>query len=234
MDRARRYKYEAISYVWGDASDTTQIVCSVKLLVIPKSLETALKRFRHFKTSRILWADAICINQNDIQERNHQVDLMSRIYSDAECVLAWLEDEERLAWPAFAYIRKLSRAIVDITAQRYRKAYNYKEARRHKHAEHCLPPLPSDTIPLIELQNFTRHPFFSLSWIQQEIGLARMVVFNWGTQSITYAEILRVVGYLSQHMSYLELDLYPLRGPLQTFGKTGTSKSTICGCNDQR
>jgi hypothetical protein len=47
-----------------------------------------------------LWADALCINQDDLDERTRQVELMRRIYSDAELVLSWLgqqDDETKLA-----------------------------------------------------------------------------------------------------------------------------------------
>jgi hypothetical protein len=39
---------------------------------------------------RVLWVDAVCINQNDFQERNHQVMQMGQIYSKAERVVVWL------------------------------------------------------------------------------------------------------------------------------------------------
>jgi hypothetical protein len=37
-----------------------------------------------------LWIDAISINQETLEERNHQVGIMGEIYSRAECVIIWL------------------------------------------------------------------------------------------------------------------------------------------------
>ncbi|KAH7361167.1 hypothetical protein BKA66DRAFT_396649, partial [Pyrenochaeta sp. MPI-SDFR-AT-0127] len=37
----------------------------------------------------LLWVDAICIDQNDLIERNHQVGLIGQIYSNATLVLTW-------------------------------------------------------------------------------------------------------------------------------------------------
>src|SRR5690349_17905460 len=84
--------YEAISYCWGDENDTRVVYCEGEPLLITNSLYTGLKQLRHQDTVRVLWADAVCIDQNDISERNVQVGLMSRIYSQPSRVLVWLGD----------------------------------------------------------------------------------------------------------------------------------------------
>src|SRR3982074_2629695 len=57
--------YEAISYCWG----STALTCSVRvddhLLPITQSLHEALRAFRRPQEPRVVWADAICINQNN-------------------------------------------------------------------------------------------------------------------------------------------------------------------------
>jgi hypothetical protein len=85
--------YEAISYCWGDASDTREVYCNGQLLSITNSLYTGLKRLRKEDTVRVLWADAVCINQKDVPEKGSQVGLMSRIYSQPSRVLVWLGDD---------------------------------------------------------------------------------------------------------------------------------------------
>lgn len=82
--------YEAISYCWGDATDTRDVFCEGKLLRITNSLYTGLKQLRKKDGTRALWADAVCINQADIAEKNTQVQLMSRIYSQPHTILVWL------------------------------------------------------------------------------------------------------------------------------------------------
>jgi hypothetical protein len=62
--------YDAISYVWGDEHPMTEIRCNDECLHVRINLWWALKRIRHKKNIVMLWADAICINQNDIEERN--------------------------------------------------------------------------------------------------------------------------------------------------------------------
>lgn len=38
----------------------------------------------------LYWTDAICIDQSNVQEHKHQVQMMRQIYSRAESVIVWL------------------------------------------------------------------------------------------------------------------------------------------------
>lgn len=60
------------------------------LKTVMPNLWDALKRMRGVESERILWIDALCINQDDISERSSQVGFMGRIYSNAVVVLIWL------------------------------------------------------------------------------------------------------------------------------------------------
>ncbi|KAM7192336.1 Heterokaryon incompatibility protein (HET) domain containing protein [Naviculisporaceae sp. PSN 640] len=86
-----RPTFEALSYVWGDAAIKRHISVNGHVFPVTANLAEALHALRHRKLkSRILWVDAICINQDDVAEKNIQVPLMSRIYSEAIRVVAWL------------------------------------------------------------------------------------------------------------------------------------------------
>jgi len=105
--------YVALSYVWGDATDTTDIVLNDKITPVTKGSASALQHIwcsmypltsTHSSTtghsenpSHILstfpsklWIDAMCINQDDLAERSSQVELMGDIYSRANKVIVWL------------------------------------------------------------------------------------------------------------------------------------------------
>lgn len=89
-------KFEALSYVWGDPvpGHTVLVDGDETLEVTPSCLE-ALRYLRWRVRRRVLWVDAICIDQGkdddgSARERNHQVKLMGDAYSKATCVLAWL------------------------------------------------------------------------------------------------------------------------------------------------
>ncbi|EJT77131.1 hypothetical protein GGTG_07043 [Gaeumannomyces tritici R3-111a-1] len=76
--------YEVLSYVWGQTCDLPgKIMVDGVPLEVTRNLYCALRSLRHNDQPRMLWVDAICINQADISERSRQICLMSRIFSQA-------------------------------------------------------------------------------------------------------------------------------------------------------
>ncbi|KAF2830838.1 HET-domain-containing protein, partial [Ophiobolus disseminans] len=79
-----------------------------------------------FKTSR-LWIDAICINQSDLLERNHQVAQMRDVYTKAESVIAWLgltQGHEELAFlltrhPGLIGVKKIRIKLLNLLNKPY-------------------------------------------------------------------------------------------------------------------
>lgn len=114
VDIHSQTSYEPLSYVWGPANFVRDISIfnsrAGQLLKLTPSLHGALKRFRHPNRNRRLWADQICINQQDSEERSQQMQHMNRIYERANRVLVWLGvDRQQLAQPAFSFIHELNR-----------------------------------------------------------------------------------------------------------------------------
>lgn len=71
--------FEALSYTWGSPGDPHTILCDDEDICVTDNLKSALLRLRGPVLQRKLWIDQICINQNDVQERNEQVTLMGDI-----------------------------------------------------------------------------------------------------------------------------------------------------------
>lgn len=86
--------YSALSYVWGDPEVTQCVLVNGKRVNVTTNLASALehapKHLEDAKAAPRLWADALCINQNDPDEKNHQVPFMKEIYSQAEIVICCL------------------------------------------------------------------------------------------------------------------------------------------------
>ncbi len=82
--------YEALSYTWGDPQITKTVLLKGSSFQVTTNLATALRHLRHKDEPRVLWADAICINQANITEREQQVAIMSRIYTLASSDVLWL------------------------------------------------------------------------------------------------------------------------------------------------
>lgn len=118
--------HEAISYTWEDPNNTMSILCNGKKMSVTVSLWTALQRMRSPNETRRLWADVICINQQDLQEREQQVGMMGTIHSNAKSVLVWLgPDEKDEAQECFDSIVKIAEE-----ARSKAKAYGGKEIPR--------------------------------------------------------------------------------------------------------
>jgi hypothetical protein len=100
-------KYNALSYVWGEyASSSTvepTILIDRKSFVVTPNLHAALVHLRPPVGSDqlLLWVDAVCINQNDLIERNSQVAMMRDIYASAAQVTIWLGEEDEDSDTAF-------------------------------------------------------------------------------------------------------------------------------------
>lgn len=90
-------RFQALSYVWGPLTPSYDFRCNGKLLRITESLRHALCLVRDQRRDILVWADAVCINQEDIRERKQQVDLMRDIYSCARVVSICLNLEEALS-----------------------------------------------------------------------------------------------------------------------------------------
>lgn len=82
--------YAALSYVWGNPLETTAVLVNGIKTQVTLNLEAALRHIRQSSCAVVLWVDALCINQEDVAEKNHQVEMMREIYSGAEFVIAWL------------------------------------------------------------------------------------------------------------------------------------------------
>jgi hypothetical protein len=77
---AQKPEYEALSYTWGKQGVLKAIELNRSCVNIQKDLWLALISLRDARKKRVLWIDAICINQADLEERNHQVRRMDIIF----------------------------------------------------------------------------------------------------------------------------------------------------------
>ncbi|KAH7095503.1 heterokaryon incompatibility protein-domain-containing protein [Paraphoma chrysanthemicola] len=83
-------EYEALSYTWGGSEKPKSITLNGKHMAVTENLFRALRHLREPEQDRILWIDALCINQKNVEERGHQVRQMPVIYRNALRVIIWL------------------------------------------------------------------------------------------------------------------------------------------------
>jgi hypothetical protein len=99
IPRAQR-TFKALSYTWGDVSKKVNITLNGHQFPVTENLFAALKNIRNANKAAIeassvpvtsfWWIDAICINQDNVLERNAQVGMMTRIYRKSYGVHIWL------------------------------------------------------------------------------------------------------------------------------------------------
>ena len=99
------HPYEALSYVWGSSETPQSIFISEGTLQVTPNLHAALLHLRDCGLPRILWIDAICINQADDQEKAYQIQSMAKIYGKASQVVVWLGDKADRSDDALEAIR---------------------------------------------------------------------------------------------------------------------------------
>jgi hypothetical protein len=148
--------YSALSYVWGSPDDTRTILLNGKEVTIRANLEAALRSLRcepEFRNGLKLWADAICIDQANINERNHEVQHMGRIYGRADTVTVWLGSEGKCIRSAIQALRECGNTLRDMD--------NLTPTENLQRSVALLPAL-------IDISN---QPYWERLWIIQEITI---------------------------------------------------------------
>ncbi|KAF2097552.1 HET-domain-containing protein [Rhizodiscina lignyota] len=115
-------KYEALSYTWGEPRLVKSIELNGRLFRVTKSLHAALRHLRDARNPRVLWIDAVCINQKDDAEKSKQVARMADIYRTASRVLAWLGSSTNDSDLAVLTLQRLEQ--VTKVLQKYGKEWN--------------------------------------------------------------------------------------------------------------
>ncbi|KAH0843783.1 hypothetical protein AYO21_07921 [Fonsecaea monophora] len=101
-------RFYALSYVWGDPTRLSDIEVNGQVARIPENLAEGLRSIRANTNIRVIWADAICINQQDNEEKSWQIQEMATIYKRAACVISWLGRGTAESDLAFAALRKFN------------------------------------------------------------------------------------------------------------------------------
>lgn len=204
--------YEAISYVWGTAPDSVPVVCNGAQLLVSPSTHEMLEhlRLRQAKTDRPLWIDAICINQDDANEKKVQIQLMQRIYMRAKEVVIWLgpsTPETRAFMTDFPRVAELAEKWTPTQ-------WTYDEWWRG-------PEWPSQTSAFwTGLYSLLNHDWFRRLWTFQEVILARRAIYLYGNDHVDADTLLNFVfdgrTKIRSYLQYNSEDLSRVPGKPQS------------------
>lgn len=105
VDLDERPSFFALSYVWGTRSPQPDyIVCGPYMLPLTSNCYSALRKLRERLATFTIWIDAICINQEDTDEKSRQISMMGDIFSSAGKVYVWLGEGNATTDRAMAYL----------------------------------------------------------------------------------------------------------------------------------
>ncbi|KAL8290971.1 hypothetical protein RB600_006443 [Gaeumannomyces tritici] len=169
--------YEALSYVWGseenkqpvfvqsndktEGSSATPSTGNDRHLLVTANLHEALSHVRDRLLERVMWTDAVCINQEDDGEKGRQVQSMAKIYANASRVIVWLGKAANGSDQAFEALRRAAGASGD---------------------ERAPPTINEPTQQAI--LTLLERPWFERIWVLQEVAAARYVLIKCGSSVV--------------------------------------------------
>lgn len=165
------YIWTALSYTWGNPHHCKQLICDGVQLSITTNLHSALQRLRIVDKPLLLWADAVCINQSDNEEKEAQVRLMRRIFARAYLVVADLGE----AGDDYDDVATIFNALMDMS----KTTTDYEQIRHGKYEKFGL-PAPGDR-KWESWRRFLARPWFRRIWVMQEYALASKINMMYGT-----------------------------------------------------
>jgi len=143
------FPYTALSYVWGDPKRTAKIIIDNQPFTVTANLASVLDNLRDEKVAIRVWADAVCMDQSNIPERNQQVGLMRDVYYFARQTIVYLGEADGPSREVFDVLRKWRPASEELIVS---------TAIHESAAIHIL-----------------SRPWFFRVWIYQELVLSRGV-----------------------------------------------------------
>jgi hypothetical protein len=182
--------YAALSYVWGDPGLTHRVIVNGQVMRVGRNLEIALRALSaqsNFENGFKLWVDAICINQDDFEERGRQVSKMRDIYGGAWTVIAWLGEERDNSDQALELVQTLS----DL---------------KPGHGEELAARLSEDPEFLghgcwMALHDLMNRPYWYRLWIIQELVLgSSALVLRCGDSFMDWTSFCRGIGFMFDYL----------------------------------
>jgi hypothetical protein len=100
-------RYCALSYVWGTKSPVPEcIICNDVALHVTTNCYAAIHNLRARLDSMPIWIDAVCLNQRNTEDKEQQIQLMSRIYERATITFIWLDGNRAAVEKVFTYLSR--------------------------------------------------------------------------------------------------------------------------------
>ena len=220
--------YHAISYLCGPDTPVKPIQVGNQLMLVRDNCLEVLKQITCFKTGQYYWIDAICIHQNDDNEKSCQVSIMGDIFARAKHVLAYIgshyDDSE--------FAMRMVAASEEYSSERGLTPGS--EPRRERSDNDWLATLSSTDVRRFTqaMAALTRRPYFQRVWIVQELLVAQSVSICCGDQRQSWQAYISIMmrlhhGELSVRTDQDNMEMYRARktwDPLESMLKNENRK----------
>ncbi|KAF7510857.1 hypothetical protein GJ744_005957 [Endocarpon pusillum] len=200
MSHSLRKKYSVRHPVWCDG-------CR---LLISTNLKNALRRFRQPSEPIFLWVDALCINQEDLDERANQVAMMIKVYHSAQKVWLWLGESDEHSEDAVTLLSMFAKEVqaMDHVSS---KAPSRSDIHNPSLLEKIgLPLFPGQEWKAVYM--FFQRPVFHRIWIIQELVVSRRTLAHCGPWKLDFDDLLRAVYFLDMTLWGHALSVHYLKG----------------------
>lgn len=186
--------FQAISYTWGSSELSHSLWTPEGTIKISASLHSTLRCVRHEKQPVLLWADGVCINQSNEDEKSDQVRLLPQVFQRATCVLVCLgsDDKGNRAMEALMQMR-VNDALATLGEEWPKDLAQIPKAW----GKRGMPP-PDDPI-WAEIGALFERPWFERAWIIQELLVATSVRVICGKWMIDWNDLLSVIKLITRN-----------------------------------
>ncbi|KAH8645722.1 heterokaryon incompatibility protein-domain-containing protein [Xylariales sp. PMI_506] len=212
-------QYEALSYAWGDPEEREPIYINGLELDVTTNLVAALRRLRNRTRPRNIWVDAICINQHDMREKSHQVNLMTEIYSRTTMAIIWLgeyskkppdphhlrqrssqKQTERIQPEKIDPNASLSRRQVQLATDAITR-WASKQTFKNDYAQ--------EGEALLALECFMGLPWWNRIWTVQEAILPKQALVKYGAHEMLLQQVFDAYSYAANFSFWETVGINP-------------------------
>ncbi|KAI1641813.1 heterokaryon incompatibility protein-domain-containing protein [Daldinia loculata] len=170
LDDDMHLPYAALSYTWGQPDFSEILFLDGSIKFITPNLANALRRFRFVGCLKWIWVDAVCINQQDDEEKSFQIPLMTEIYRNASYTNVWLGNEDH-SIKSMKFMRTIATRI----------------------SESIQESGVLDASALSHVISVTQLAWFTRRWVIQELVMSPSVSLHCGPVELSWQQLSRVL-----------------------------------------
>jgi hypothetical protein len=181
--------FEAVSYVWGSDVRDQQITCNGRTLALTTNLFRVLRRVRQPDEPRQIWADFICIDQENLEEKGHQVAIMGHIYRHASRVLIYMGSDDHGHGTQVCSLLDTICSTIDEILPMIKNDWNTFPHPNQN--DGILTDLRWESLRML-----LEETWFSRGWVVREAGFARDGQVYWGKSEFSWNSLMRTCNWL--------------------------------------